>query len=309
MDDVPAITAHIGRVTTALLGYPDASEAEVRDDLTGLRFDITRDTIVALRADGEVVIYAQGFDENDDYAWMDVYLDPRFDATTFDAVADATVATCLEQIRSSVAERGASGTRVKAGIYRQETQMRAAYERAGMSVDALYWRMAVELTSDADYTVTLPPAVEIRRVDPDDDDVLKVALELQNEAFNEHHGSSQLSLDDFRVFWRGTEKYDPEAWWFAYRDGEPVGMLLGDNSRGDTSVGYVRSLGVLKQARGLGIAKALLLNVFDDYRRRGRTALQLGVDSENATGATRLYEGLGMKAVVSTLSLTRELAV
>ena len=45
---------------------------------------------------------------------------------------------------------------MKAGIYQQETQMRAAYERAGLSVDALYWRMAVELTSDADYTVTLP---------------------------------------------------------------------------------------------------------------------------------------------------------
>ena len=87
------------------------------------------------------------------------------------------------------------------------------------------------------------------------------------------------------------------------------GVLLGDDSRSDAGVGYVRSLGVLKQARGLGIAKALLLNVFDDYRRRGRTALQLGVDSDNATGATRLYEGLGMKAVRVDAPLTRELAV
>jgi ribosomal protein S18 acetylase RimI-like enzyme len=308
-DDVPAITAHIGRVTTALLGYPDASEAEVRDDLTGLRFDIARDTVVAVRADGDVVVYAQGFDENDDSAWMDVYVDPRLEPADFDAVADATVATCLEQIRSSVVARGGSGTQVKAGIYQQESQMRAAYERAGLSVDALYWRMAVELTPDADYTFSLPAGVQIRRVDPDDDGVLRVALDLQNQAFSEHHGSSQMSFDDFRAYWRGTEKYDPEAWWFAVRDGEPVGMLLGDNSRGDATLGYVRSLGVLKPARGQGIAKALLLNAFDDYRRRGRTAMQLGVDSNNATGATRLYEGLGMKAVVSTLSLTRELTV
>ena len=111
------------------------------------------------------------------------------------------------------------------------------------------------------------------------------------------------------MFWRGTEKYDPEAWWFAYRDGEPVGMLLGDDSRVDSGVGYVRSLGVQKRARGRGIAKALLLTAFDDYRRRGRTALQLGVDTDNATGATRLYEVVGMKAIVSTLSLTRELTV
>jgi ribosomal protein S18 acetylase RimI-like enzyme len=309
MDDVPLLTALIARVTTALLGYPDASEAEVRDDLTGTRFDINRDTIVAVQPDGDVVVYAQGFDEHDDRGWVDVYVDPRWDAATFDLVADATLSACLGQIRASAAARGAAAARVSAGIYEQEAGMQAAYERAGLKVETRYWRMGLELTPDADYAYAATPGVQLRHVDPADDRVMRTALDLCNETFHDHHGHVPMSYEYFSQYWRDSEKYDPESWWFAVSDGEPVGLLLGDDTRVGEGLGFVRTLGVRQSLRGRGIAKALLLNAFDDYRRRGRRGVQLGVDSANATGATRLYESVGMRPVLTTIAMGCELPV
>jgi ribosomal protein S18 acetylase RimI-like enzyme len=37
--------------------------------------------------------------------------------------------------------------------------------------------------------------------------------------------------------------------------------------------------------------------LFGEAHRRGYPAVELGVDSENATGATRLYENVGMRIV------------
>jgi ribosomal protein S18 acetylase RimI-like enzyme len=45
---------------------------------------------------------------------------------------------------------------------------------------------------------------------------------------------------------------------------------------------------------GRGLAKALLLRSFREFHRRGQRRVGLGVDSENATGATKLYESVGM---------------
>ena len=46
--------------------------------------------------------------------------------------------------------------------------------------------------------------------------------------------------------------------------------------------------------RQRGIARALLLHTFGELWRRDRRWAALGVDAESLTGATRLYESVGM---------------
>jgi phosphinothricin acetyltransferase len=57
------------------------------------------------------------------------------------------------------------------------------------------------------------------------------------------------------------------------------------------------SVYIAPQAHRRGIGRALLLTAFDALRRRGIAAAELGVDSESPTGATRLYESVGMRTV------------
>ena len=44
-----------------------------------------------------------------------------------------------------------------------------------------------------------------------------------------------------------------------------------------------------------GVGDALLRHAFGELYRRGARRVGLGVDAENPTGATRLYERVGMR--------------
>jgi GNAT superfamily N-acetyltransferase len=46
--------------------------------------------------------------------------------------------------------------------------------------------------------------------------------------------------------------------------------------------------------RHRGLARAILLASLGEFWRRGRPTVALGVDAQSLTGATRLYESVGM---------------
>ncbi len=46
--------------------------------------------------------------------------------------------------------------------------------------------------------------------------------------------------------------------------------------------------------RGQGLGKALLYRTFAEFWRRGLPRVSLGVDADSPTGATKLYERVGM---------------
>lgn len=75
-------------------------------------------------------------------------------------------------------------------------------------------------------------------------------------------------------------------------DGPIVGCALGRTFTGD--VGWVSQLGVAPVARGLGLGRAVLLEICHRLGRRGPRVIGLGVEAENA-GALGLYRSVGME--------------
>ena len=65
----------------------------------------------------------------------------------------------------------------------------------------------------------------------------------------------------------------------------------------DPGEGWVGVLGVRRPWRRRGLATALLYASFREIRSRGKPMAKLGVDAANPTGATRLYESVGMRIV------------
>ena len=59
-------------------------------------------------------------------------------------------------------------------------------------------------------------------------------------------------------------------------------------------MGWVGTLGVLRPWRKSGLGLALLRHSFNEFYRRGKHKVGLGVDAENLTGALRLYQNAGM---------------
>jgi ribosomal protein S18 acetylase RimI-like enzyme len=67
------------------------------------------------------------------------------------------------------------------------------------------------------------------------------------------------------------------------------------------------SLGVKRPWRGRGLASALLAASFNVFQEAGMTHSMLAVDSENPTGALRLYQKMGYEVIRG--SITSELDV
>lgn len=307
--DVPILTDLVRRIAVDATGTPDNSEDEIRDDLVGPRLDLARDSLLMLDSQGRALVYGVAFDEHDERGYVDVYLDPEFDDLTFERIADLAVGAALERLAESVQERSGAGTVASSGLYRGEDRMLAAYRAHGFEPSTTYWRMGIDLDGQDIAPLDVATDVEIRAVDPDDDDVMATALELRNDTFSEHHGHVDMNFTDYSTVWRETSKYDRKGWWFAYQTGVPVGLCLCDEAKLDENAGFVRSLGVRRTSRGRGIARALLLTAFAEYARRGRTSVQLSVDSANDTGATRLYESVGMRTIIAIDTLERKIVV
>ena len=68
--------------------------------------------------------------------------------------------------------------------------------------------------------------------------------------------------------------------------------LLADAAR--YGMGWVGALGVREPWRRRGLGLALLRHAFAELTVAGSDVIGLGVDAENPTGATRLYERAGM---------------
>ncbi len=63
----------------------------------------------------------------------------------------------------------------------------------------------------------------------------------------------------------------------------------------DARKGWIHTLGVRKAYRRRGLGQALLLHTFRALQQRGVPAAYLFVDAANKTGATHLYQRVGMR--------------
>jgi mycothiol synthase len=92
--------------------------------------------------------------------------------------------------------------------------------------------------------------------------------------------------------WWEMRRDNDHSVWFVVRDGDEIAAVARNEAR--ESAGYVGLLGVRRPWRGRGLGKALLYRTFAEFWERGLTRVTLGVDSESPTGATKLYERVGM---------------
>jgi len=152
-----------------------------------------------------------------------------------------------------------------------------------------FYRMIIDLDVE-------PPAPEWPEgfrvaLEPEQAQILFVTLE---EAFEDHWGHQP------RTFERWMAQNGPLGERLCYLvrtdDGTPAAAQICDEERWGTS--WVSILGVREPWRRHGLGEALLRQAFGDLYARGRTRVALGVDAENTTGATRLYERVGMRVVV-----------
>ena len=287
LEDAPSIAELLLASDVAVLGRSDYTLTEVEGDLRRSDLEHTG----WYDESGTLVGYGWvGRFEQTSKIEIDAYVHPQHDG----ALGDEVLATL--EARGLELAAGHDHALFDTAAYRQDQRTRGWLAARGFEMATTFTRMRIDLPGPM--TAPGPPTgVVVRRSDAGDDD-LRLALDIHEKAFTEHYGHVPRTFEKFR------EQFHEhgDGWsslWIGDADGQPAGLLIGTRQFAEEdNAGYVRIVGVLPEARGRGLAKALLQTCFAAAREDGRTAVLLHVDQANVTNALGLYESVGMRSVL-----------
>jgi mycothiol synthase len=197
--------------------------------------------------------------------------------------------------------RELGGDRLRAGMLAENERARALLEALGFREVRRFFHMQI----DFDGAPSSPEAVEGIRIATFRFTDARRFHQALNEAFADDWGFVPMSFDEWKQFRLEASDADTSLWSLAWDDAEVAGVIRCDARK--FGGGFVGALGVRRPWRGRGIGTALLRHAFVEYHRRGMPRVSLGVDSENPSGATRLYERAGMRVVSEDVLFEKKL--
>ena len=146
----------------------------------------------------------------------------------------------------------------------------------------------------------LPAGLEVRPALPDH---YRTIFDAAKEAFRDswEYSDDWFSEEDYRG-WQEEPTFQPELWQVAWDNGQVAGMVLNfvrhdENEEYKRKRGYTETICVRRPWRRQGLARALIARSFEVLKGQGMTEAALGVDTENPSGALRLYESMGFRPV------------
>ena len=184
------------------------------------------------------------------------------------------------------------GSRVLTGAWMPAAKLRDDLRDRGFTPIRHAFRMSVDL-DDALVQPVWPEGIRLRTYGDGD---ARRFYDASNDTFEDTWEPIVPSFDEWSHAVLDRPSFDPSLWFLAEDDAEVAGFAICRIHEVDHALGWVHFLGVRKPWRGRGVGRALLLTALAAFRDRGLSRVSLGVDAENPTGATRLYESIGMRA-------------
>lgn len=263
-------------------------------------FDLEWDTFLVETRDGRVVGYEEFSNEHEHVRLhTDGYVHPDFKGhgigTTLLRVieqrAREEIALAEPDVRVSL--RSTTDQRDTAGL--------ELHKNEGYKPLRYHWRMEIVLDGPPPEP-NFPEGIELRPFIKGEHDM--AVWQAQNEAFRDHWGSHDEPLEEWKRSRFDDPEFDPSLWAIAWDGDEVAGVSL---NRYRMGIGWIRHLAVRRPWRKRGLGEALLLHSFGEFYKRGTKTIGLGVDAQNPTGATRLYQKVGMYAASEFVTFEKEL--
>ncbi|NUS14631.1 MAG: GNAT family N-acetyltransferase [Streptomyces sp.] len=291
--DAPAITELLNAVDEIEIGRRETDLATVEADLRHPEVDLERDSWLAF--DGErLVAYGLLWDDSgNERIDVDHYVLPEHQR------AGAQILDAL-QIRALARARGNGAAKAVVHLHlnTRPTLDTSLLDERGWYVVRRYHVLRRPLDRAEDRAPEPPQGVRIRPCTAEAD--RRRAHLLYQSTFAEHFDFQPRTYDQWlhdidaeRLDWSLVWLVGTEEWGDA-------GFLIARDDR--EAMGWIRSVGVLREARGRGLGGLLLRQAFAAFAARGRDTVGLGVDTANATGAPELYgrNGLSLHYAVDT---------
>lgn len=285
-DDAAAVLAVVMADDLHELGRVDVDESDVAGWWGEPQLDPSTDAWL-LEADGTAVGYGQttdgsGIGRFESDAWV-------VDEGDRDGYG-LLMAAIAERARELTAAHGRTQCLLVTWSVMGREQRADWLTGLGFEKVRRFYRMEIDLDDGARVAPEPAAGVTIERVGAHEE-TQRAYQRLMSASFADHWGHVALDFDT----WLGRVSASPNFDWntiFLVRvDGVPA---AGMKMRMHADLAWVDTLGTSADHRGRGLASLLLRTAFAEALARGQSHLELGVDTENATGAVGLYERVGM---------------
>ncbi|HET9084322.1 MAG TPA: GNAT family N-acetyltransferase [Candidatus Limnocylindrales bacterium] len=189
----------------------------------------------------------------------------------------------------------------------RETGHQSLLTSEGFTTDRWFFLMRRPTLDDIP-EVPLPEGIQLRPVRPADH---RAIFDAEFEAFQDHWLPDDYDEAQFEELFKKTD-LDTGLWVVAWDGDEIAGVIQNwiwteENERLGVKRGWLEKISVRRPWRRRGLARAMTAESLRRFRTTGMTDAMLGVDTENGTGALRLYEELGFEVDQRTSAFTRTL--
>jgi mycothiol synthase len=281
-EDVAAVNALVLAADRGVQGWSDSTEADLLD--WWRLVDLDRDSWLV--EDDSVAAYGVLFPHSET-ADIDCFVHPERKAMGLGS-------WLLARGEARARERGLA--KALAWCLAADADARRLFEQSGYREARRFYRMSIELDQPPQ-PAELPPGFRVDTFELEDAREFHAAL---GEAFADEWNFVAMPLERWVEHRIEVPDFDPSLW-FIVRDGDEIAAVLrADPER--AGAGWVGAIGVRKPWRRRGLGLALLRHAFGEFYRRGQPRVALGVDAENPTGATRLYERAGMQVAYEAIA-------
>lgn len=269
------------------------------------------DSLAAFTLDGQLVGYARTFQnpdpEKEVRCWLMVEVHQAYRAS---GLEEALSDWAEERGRQRLLLTSGEAARVlRCGIQDTQTERQAQWERRGFNAVRHFYRMQRDL-SEPIPAVQLPSDLALCVYTHDMNDAVHAAF---NEAFRDHWSFDPITAEDWQMFVMGRTSFRPDLSYVVMDGAEVVGFSINgispeENARHGRSEGWIEELAVRRPWRKRGVATALLCASMHAFKAEGLQHAMLGVDSQNLSGALRVYERVGFNPVKRFIQLQKAVA-
>jgi mycothiol synthase len=288
-EDINDITGLISAAYLAESGGSDFSEEELVNSWQRQGFNLAEDAWKVVSLDGnQVVGYVELWNRSHHaYLMADGYVHPEFCGQGIGrSLLRLIEERAVDHIKISDSRLRVFILNGVDGANKSAVQL---HEQEGYQPSQYFFRMKIHMDS-LPHSPEWPTGIDWQPFQPGEE---KAVFEVIAEGFPEYWGPNSRGLDEWKRRME-RDRFDPSLWFIAWHVDKIAGCSL-CHIKGEN--GWINQLAVRPQWRKKGLGMALLQQSFREFYSRDIKTAALGVDADNSTGATRLYEKVGMQVV------------
>jgi len=171
-------------------------------------------------------------------------------------------------------------------------------------------RFMKRMRCDLSGPIELPPLVDGIEIHPVPETHFRALVAGIDEAFRDHWGHAPFTEEAYQQFISDPD-FRPELWQVAWDGDQIVSGVLNHidaeaNTQFNVKRGWTDPIFTRRPWRKRGLARALLMRSLQMFKEMGMSEAMLGVDTQNPSGAFRLYESCGFVPDISSVVFEKE---